>query len=201
MSAFSPTQRRTAAQLLSSVWNDGKRRVVVTKPEVFRHNGQTIEIDPTRVIDDQFTIALLEVHEIEVIDLEVNGRPKRGKFEAADVDRNANVDAIAHALGIMPNLLHEAVESGKDGALEALASAVTAAARAGYVVEGKVLINMQPQATLDEEIELLADFPDEYAKAVSHGAQTLLDELRGKSRPDQHLHDESGGDWTPGKGD
>lgn len=112
MSDLTATQRRTAAQNLASVWNDGKRRVVVTQQVHFRHNGQSITKDPTEVIDDVHTIALLEEHGIEFIDLEVNGQPKRGKLLPADVDRAKNIDELAGALGIMPNLLHAAVNDG-----------------------------------------------------------------------------------------
>lgn len=124
MSALTPLQRRTAAQLLSSFWTDGKRRVVVTKREVFRHRGQTLVMDPGKVIEDPQLIGLLEEHEIELLDLAVNGKPKRGAWVAGDTDYAKNVDAIAHALGIVPNLLHEAIESGKEPAIQAVANAI-----------------------------------------------------------------------------
>lgn len=186
MSDLTATQRRTAAQNLASVWNDGKRRVVVTQRVHFRHDGQSITKDPTEVIDDPHTIALLEAHEIELIDLEVTGQPKRGKLLPADVDRVKNVDALAGALGVMPNLLHAAIESGGPH--------IDAAAKAVGETCGELI---REDLSLADAIALLAKVADPYAAAVAHGAATILAELRGE-KPRENLGHDAVPEWKPG---
>jgi hypothetical protein len=203
-----------AAQNRASVWSDGKRRVSVAQRASFRHNNQTITKLTTEVIEDPHTIALLEEHGIELIELQVNGRPKKGQFLAADADRVKNIDELAKALGIMPNLLHAAIESGKPADVEQFLRALEslthdafqkrineiyearvkraglidpadndAMEAAGYVKSGKVMIDLNPQATLDDAIGLLDAYEDPHSAAVAFGAKTILAELRGHSRP------------------
>lgn len=124
MSVASGTEKRTAAQHLASIWGDGKRRIVVARRTSIRSGYQTLTYLPTQVIDDPHTIALLEEHGIQLIDLEVNGRPKRGQWIDGDADQAKNIDQLANAFGIMPNLLHAAIENGGthiDAAAKALA--------------------------------------------------------------------------------
>lgn len=190
------TQRRTAAQHLASVWNDGKRRVVVALPAVFRHNGQTITKSPTEVIDDPHTIALLEEHDVELIDLEVNGRPKRGQWFPADVDQAKNIDALANELQIMPNLLHAAIEGGKEQDIEAVSKSLAEVVAKAYTEKLRAEIAAAKPATLDAAITAIGEVNDPFAESVAYGATTMLSELRGQSRP-SHAPADSG-EWKPG---
>ena len=206
------TPIRTAAQHLASVWSDGKRRVVVAKRVTLRHNGQTIVKTPTEIIDDAFVIELLEEHGIEIIDLEVNGRPKRGKWFSAESDQGANIDALAAHLGIMPNLLHAAIGDGKQH-IEAAVAAVTDVARAGYVPEGKVVIDLLPPAKHVCTGEACESWTD--ARSTLTGASPTDESMfvagwhvgfdRGLAAEPEFIDDghppEHDADWKPGTGD
>lgn len=124
MSNLTASQKHTAAQNLASVWNDGKRRVVVQQRACFRHGHQTIVKEPTEVIDDLFVIELLEQHNIPLLDLEVNGRPKKGQWIVSDEDLSKHIDALAVAFDIQPHFLHLAIEDGDEKHLAALLKAL-----------------------------------------------------------------------------
>jgi len=154
MSNLTATEKRTAAGHLASVWGDGVRRVVVARRTSFRVGQQTLTYDPTQVIDDAHTIALLEQNDIDYIDLEVNGRPKRGKgLIDAENDVNENIDAIAAAIGISAAVLHDAVENGGVDRIIAVAAAVKAvAARDNPPADDKPPVRDEDVAPSNDEL-------------------------------------------------
>lgn len=157
MSGLTPNQERAAAQVRASVWNDGKRRVTVARRSSFWNGHQMIVKLPSEVIADEHTIALLESHGIELIDLDVNGRPTLTKAQKKqmDAERIARAEELAKALGIPAALLQDALDRGGHDRTSAVVNALQSAATRDLKRE------------LEEAKERIAALTDERDAAVA----------------------------------